>query len=375
MYQLNFPNAVTDLKDYFGHREDLNQVLDTLLSGKPVPVIILGERRIGKSSLQAVAIQQLLAAHQSTIRYIPLMIEPRGITSLDELALNILRRLAMHTKRDLRQTDLFIRPGALHINTPAQFEYAFMQLANGNSQERYLICIDEFDEILRQAAPDEVDRINALVHSLIQNQLLPTSLLLTMTRIPEAILSSRSTPFTSMCEVIQLGPMPQVEVNEMVTALTKDLISFTPADLDWIYSISGGNPYFTKLLLSNLINSFPTYIAEKAVPQNGWEAVLKEAVDDTSARLVLENIYRVQFSRTEKQVILFLTQCGGSAPHAPIASMGTVYVTAARNLTRRGYLLDEQDVYSFRLKFVRYWMENWIEYDEEIERYEIHPVS
>jgi hypothetical protein len=54
MIELNFPNEVSEEKDFYGRRREREQIERTLLSGTGRPVIILGERRIGKTSLQLI---------------------------------------------------------------------------------------------------------------------------------------------------------------------------------------------------------------------------------------------------------------------------------------------------------------------------------
>src|SRR5436853_5721996 len=61
MSELNFPNAVRDEKDFYGRKAELERIEGVLLSSKRIPLIIIGERRIGKTSIQNIIIRRLRA--------------------------------------------------------------------------------------------------------------------------------------------------------------------------------------------------------------------------------------------------------------------------------------------------------------------------
>jgi hypothetical protein len=76
MIELNFPNAVRHEKDFYGRKAELEHIERVFLSGRRVPIVIIGERRIGKTSLQNVVIEHMQKISQP--RFVPLWLEPRG---------------------------------------------------------------------------------------------------------------------------------------------------------------------------------------------------------------------------------------------------------------------------------------------------------
>ncbi len=53
---LVFPNHVRNYADFYGRRDQLAVIKRAYLDGSPNSVVIIGERRIGKTSLQAVGV-------------------------------------------------------------------------------------------------------------------------------------------------------------------------------------------------------------------------------------------------------------------------------------------------------------------------------
>ena len=187
MIRLNFPNPVTDEKDFYGRkrREALEQAERNFRAEHSLSMVVVGERRVGKTSQLKVLLQRLekLSAH----RYVPLCIEPRGITSLDDLALSILQRLAVHSGRNLSEVGVSRKQG-FHLDTLGQFEQMFASLlGNVETGERFILCVDEFDEILRRVrsrSDAELLRLLGLMNLLTERTTLPLVLLLSMRLVP-----------------------------------------------------------------------------------------------------------------------------------------------------------------------------------------------
>ncbi len=91
MADLDFPNAVTDEGSFYGRQDLLREILHTIQRRQRVPILVVGERRIGKTSLQNIAVQQLLQADSS---FHVLDIQPRGINNFADFIQSILRQLA-----------------------------------------------------------------------------------------------------------------------------------------------------------------------------------------------------------------------------------------------------------------------------------------
>lgn len=376
MIQLNFPNAVTDEKDFYGRRAELERISEVLLSNQRLPVVIMGERRIGKTSLQNIAVQRLRAAEPG---YIPVFVEPRGITSLDEFAEAIFQRLCTHLKKGLQETGLLGEDARLHLETPSQFKTAFLQLQGPASRETILLCVDEFEEIIRKADLEtggrESARIDALTHALVEETDLPVRLLFTMTRLPESVQKSYPTPLTHFSEIIELRPFTPGEMNEMLLGITQEALIFSAPEKHWLFGMSGGHPYFAKLLLANLVERQKPSKLPAVVDQAMLALALQAAIQDPRANHVLENIYKVHFSDHEKRVMLWLAERGRPVAAAEFKAAGLPLLTAARTLVRRDYLVEQEGRFEFQIKLLGRWLQNWIEFEEELERFDIWQSS
>lgn len=365
MIMLNFPNPVEREQDFYGRQAELSLIERTLLSGRGVPVIIKGERHIGKTSLQNIAIQRLKRASKRKVT--PLIVEPRGIATLDAFVEAILLRLASFTDTDIRQCGLVDPAGRVHLDAINQFGAAFTRLSGDSQDALFVICVDEFDQILRNAG-QEVLRFDALMHFLIRESNLPVVVLLSMTHFPDELKQAASSPFTSEAEILRLQPFTLTEMEAMVTGLLGTSIVIPPTELAWLNRMSGGHPYFAKLLLANLQDQMDGSISGSPTQELPWDAALMRAVSDVKAENALENIYRVWFNDYEKRVVLLLAGRRNTLGIRELNDYGKRYLTAARSLAQRGYLQEQQAGYAFRIGFIGHWLRHWIQYDEEMER-------
>ena len=83
MSDFDFPSAVRDATGFFGREDEFNSVVLYLTSKSSQPVVIQGERRIGKTSLLNRVVQHL--SNLGTPNFVPIFIEPRGIKTASEL--------------------------------------------------------------------------------------------------------------------------------------------------------------------------------------------------------------------------------------------------------------------------------------------------
>ena len=154
MIELNFPNEVSEEKDFYGRHREREQIERTLLSGTGRPVIILGERRIGKTSLQLVTAKALTTKTGGL--YVPLFLPPyRTMQSFEDYAKEILQTLCSCLLKNLRETGLIDNLGRFHF--PSSYgEYADVvaQLTAEASDRTFVLCVDELDSIIRNCEAD-----------------------------------------------------------------------------------------------------------------------------------------------------------------------------------------------------------------------------
>jgi hypothetical protein len=214
MTGLHFPSAVSEEQDLYGRKFELKLIEDTFFENQRVPVLVIGERRTGKTSLMNVVIRRLKApgAGGDGSGYAILPVEPRGITTFNAFARAILLRMSAHLRGAMPQ-DARVTP---EIDSNERFEIEFSELLRYSGQETFLVCIDEFDEIVRQTRGPEWERIRGLINTLVERANLPVTFFFTMTSVPEAMKDEAPSTLVSMAQVLELRPFYLEESNALV---------------------------------------------------------------------------------------------------------------------------------------------------------------
>ncbi len=374
MILLDFPNAISNVERFYGRWRELELIQSTLASNPRVPVVVIGERRVGKTSIHNVAIQRL--KERTGDAFIPLVIEPRGILSVDQFIEAVLSRLSTWAKSDLRNSGLLAADGHVHLETPHQLDEAFFRLVSP-VEHRYLLCIDEFDELVRiasEAGDGERMKLMGIIHHLVEKTEIPLSLFLTMTRLPEGASREIASPLLAKCEVIELRPFSFPDMADMVLGLAQGKAIISRPELQWLYDMSGGHPYITKLLLANLFQRVMIGDDDATVKimPGMLDQSLRDAVDDPRAHYAFENIYRVHWNADEKRIMLYLAERDEPVDIGELRIAGASLLTVTRNLEKRFYLVEQDGVYQYNGQFLGCWLRNWAEFDEEIERLRVH---
>jgi hypothetical protein len=346
-------------KDFYGREIEKSRLEMILRSVSRKPAIIIGERRSGKTSLLRLIAEKL--ANDPSRGFISVLIPWQGIQSRDMLAKEILQ--GVHAwigkqRQDSEQPASFKRD----LNTTGEFIATLRQLLMPISDKTVIICIDEFDSIVEDATPDEQDKIFGLAHALIEITDLPISLFLTMARIPN-IPETRSSPVIAKSEQIFLHPFSLDEFNNMIEGLLGESIRNLPSeDLKRLFELSGGWPYFAKLLLKCL--------AELPPEEATLDQAVTHAVNNSNVEQALSDIYTMHFDDSEKTMVLLLAERNGRVGAEEMMAVDTSLKVAADQLTKRGFVLkDKNGSYSFRIGFLKDWFRNWVKYKLEVERH------
>lgn len=362
MSDLNFPNAISDERDFFGRADLLLQINQTLRSQKRIPIFVVGERRIGKTSLQNIAIRQLLSEDPS--QFCVFSIEPRGITSCSQLIQVILRRLATWAQNAEIEVPLPQSAASLE-----DLEYTLSILFKHQNQA-ILICIDEFDEIVRGLG-QELSTLLGMFYYLVEKTRLPIYFFFTMTNIPYEMQDEIPSTLISISQILELKPLAFTEMRDMTLHLTHSQLDWTPVSLEELFHLSGGHPYFTKLLISCLLNESLPGNQPVTVTINLLTQAVQHAVHNLQAEHVLKNLYKIHFSPEEKDILLFMAQQKAPLQIDHLEKAGKHWVTQAKHLKSRHYLKMGPDGSSFdyQIAFLGEWLRNWTEFDLQREEF------
>jgi AAA domain-containing protein len=351
------PQLATQVeKDFYGRVEQKERAEAILRSESRKPAIIVGERRAGKTSMLKLLSYRL--ANDPSGQFVPVLVPWQGIRSRDELAEEILQGIC--SGLDIEPPDVNHLHGASTQRdaTATEFIKTMRQLLAPISNKIVVICIDEFDSIVEEAVQPEKSRILGLMNTLVEITDLPIRLLLTMSRlmdIPEA----RSSPLIAKSEQIHLHPFSKADLDAMVKGLLGQEIP--PQDLQRLFELSGGWPYFAKLLL--------IYLAELTPDETWIDRALGRAIAHAGVELTLENIYTKHFDDGEKALVLLLAQRGSAISTEEMSVVGVSLRTAAAGLAQRDFVSkdDSGSGYHFRVGFLAKWFPKWVKFEEEVE--------
>ena len=314
----------------------------------------MGERRAGKTSLLKLIDHHF--ANDASRRFVPVLIPWQGIQSRDELEKEILQSICLGLDTELPNRDQLKAKSVHHeATTTSEFIKTLQHLLPPASGKIIIICIDEFDSIIQEADKDERKKILGLATTLVEIADLPMRLLLTMSRLPD-LPEARSSPLIAKSEQIPLPPFSPADFDEMIEGLTGHILS---RDLQRLYELSGGWPYFAKLLL--------TCLAELK-PDDTWvDRALESACKHAGVEQTLENIYNKHLDENERAVMLLLAKRICLSAEEMVAA-GIALKTAAEELIRRNYVWkdEKEGSYCFRIGFLAKWFPQWVKFEEQV---------
>jgi AAA-like domain len=346
-------------RDFYDRDEKKARAETILRSPDGKPVFILGERRSGKTSML-----KLLADHLSNDpsgQFVPIPIPWQGIRSHNELAEEIIQGICLGLDKELPNTLQLPRSSHQQDSTTiGEFIKVIRQLLTPVSSKIVVISIDEFDSILEEVAPTEKYEILRLTLTLAEMNDLPIRLLLTLSRIPEE--GSYSQQLFSKSQPISLDPFMKEDLDDMVKGILGQPDYVSTQDLQRLFDLSGGWPYFAKLLLECLLNQQPD--------TRSLDLASEQAIKHTLVEQALNHIYMWHLSDSEKAMMLLLAKQGGHISAEEMSVVGVSLRTGIAELVRRGYVVkdDNDGSYRFRIGFLKEWFPRWVKFDEEVEK-------
>jgi hypothetical protein len=338
------------IEDFFDRTELKNQLRNRLFQENARLTLIQGERRSGKTSLLRLLEHDLKQVQNG--QFLPLWLPWQGISSRDSFVDELLESCAFELDVDI---PFFVPEGTVCDEIVLS---ALAQLTH-ESDKTILVFIDEFDSIIEQSSPAEGAKILKLIHTLINDTSLPFALVITLVKKPDsggeqAFAHSKTWP---------LSPFPI----EDLALMFKTLLGLSDQDpkttfIPEVYQLSGGWPYFAKLLMLSL--------AEQKTDSWDLAAAVDVAVKNPLFERALDHIYTKHFTWYEQGVMLMLALNKGILLTASITAGGEAMETAVSNLIKRNYLKKKAngDI-CFRIGLLGYWFPQWIRFQEEVEEH------
>jgi tetratricopeptide (TPR) repeat protein len=226
----------------FSGREEVFQFVRSAIQARPrTPIILYGQRRIGKSSI----LRQLPNHLPSDILCIFYDLQGKGGMQLDEVLYGLARVIAQVLK---------VLPPDRREANESTFSTVFLSravLALDNHPERLVLLFDEFDVVDERIAGADVAarRFIGYLYNLI-SQWPQIGYIIVVGRRTEEL--SREFNSTVLKNAVQqyIGRFDRNHADALVLGLAKnqDSLRFSEAALDRIYSLAAGHPFCTQLL-------------------------------------------------------------------------------------------------------------------------------
>lgn len=365
----SFPHPIpkTREQDFYDRARALAIAMAVLSQAIRKPLLVRGERCVGKTSLLN-RIRRWLETWAQRDRFRAISIEPGSLTSWQEFAqeiwdgvLGCIEAAGVELPAQLR--------------APREFRTFGLYCAELRRLVAYLpgvtfvIFLDELDKIGECGAGLPQTKILSLIRHLVESEELPLAFVIAVLRkIPGQ--EGLGSPLA--VEEITLQPFDAEEAREMVTALLDDGLRLTPAAAEWLYRLTGGHPYFVKLLLAMAWDCFGG-----DAPHGSLTAEeLQQAVNAASAARrkqlndVLQDVYDRYLNDSEREILLWLAlKTNGHLTGEELRTALPRLKTAAEELVGCSYLARAaDDGYQLRLGWWRDWLRGWPEYRSEVER-------
>jgi hypothetical protein len=347
-------------RDFYDRAEETRQAETALkFSSDRRAVVIIGDRRSGKTSLLWQLDHRLNT--ESSGEFISIVPPWQGIHTCQNLFEEILRSL--ERKLPLDADLVWDEPVSKEPTTAAMIEQLQHRLI-GFGSKTLIIGLDEFDSIIQEdlTTMEEKHKILRLMAGLLEANDLPIKLLLTMTQAPAKFQVMQASGLSAQAALIRLRPFSRSDLNEMLTGILGADALLSQHESDQIYQLSGGWPYFAKLLLSSMTDLPPgEQLLEQAV---------KKAVSHPIVNRTLQNLYEVHFDQDAKRIMLLLARRNNRLGPVELAALGPWASLALEDLQQRHLVRQQSDgTFAMRVGLLSRWFCAWPRFEQEIDHH------
>jgi hypothetical protein len=356
-----FP-AVID-RDFFDRREVKEKVFTLLQApASNKPVVIIGERRSGKTSLVKLISFNLSNDPHKIIVSVPYTSVYSSADLIQEFLGGLFSQIDM-----LLPDDKDFRTDIRRIGTTSEFLIFLQYLCKYLEGKTIILLIDELDSILvDNCQGEEKGKVLGIINALVEASYLPIKMVLTTTIHPDKWPALAHSSLVYHYEPIQIQPFSAPDLQEMCSSLCSLLhekIVLQEADQARLYELSGGWPFFGKMVLSYLVQ-FP----RSGQDSLAWfKLAVEKALQDTRLSVALNQIYERTFDDNERAVILYLQKGPISVQEA--SGIESRFQEALQRLLNRDYLEIKTERYEYRSKLVEGWFRQWERLEEQLKYY------
>ena len=243
-----FGKPINDPARFYGRKQEIRQIVNRLLSSAHESTSIVGERRIGKTSLLYYVSNPDVAAHLGLTpnKYCIVYIDFQGLTDITPQ--RFWQRVLAKMARARCDEELAARFQALaKQDTFDLFDLEDVFEIVGERGLNVILLLDEFEYVTQNKnfGSDFFGGLRALaIHS-------PLSLVLATRRELVDLCYSdeiKGSPFFNIFANVVLRPFTRDESSELIDGTIKGTdISLTPEEKEFILSLGGGHPFFVQM--------------------------------------------------------------------------------------------------------------------------------
>lgn len=357
MNPFTFGNPIKDPARFHGRKAEIRHILNRLLSSAHESTSIIGERRIGKTSLlNHLANPQVAEGLGLTPdKFCLVYVDFQGLTDITPQ--RFWQRMLSKMSRAICDESLV--PAIQALSQKTDFDLFDLEDVFQSAADRGLTTVlfmDEFEYVTQNPnfKSDFFGGLRALAihHGL---ALIPS----TRRELVDLCYSDeiKGSPFFNIFANVVLRPFSRSEVDELLAgyAVTGEL-AFTPEDKDFIWSLGGGYPF--------LVQMAGYYLVEGQVQGLSGEALTKFAVADFDQQADAHYTYLWSHcSESEKITLLTILTLGLQKPaKKTVPSLENLTRLRARApqdilaLTKRGMLDEREGTYALFSASLERWI-------------------
>jgi hypothetical protein len=296
--ELNFPNPIETRTDLFDREPELNVIQETLRSHVRRPVVIMGERVMGKTSLLNVVVEWAAQETRFSVLQLP------HVSSRGGLVEEVLDGIAAEAHTSLHRLGLRDPHGRLLLSTVTEFARVAGELTARAGDRTFVVCLDELDSMLVNCPDDaSANQIMDLILHVVGRTNLGIRFVFTITRTAPQILRSDASPFLSAARIVPLSPWSFEQTQAFVARLLGSASRLDEDAHRLLFALGGGHAYLIKAVLQALQDLHRPGGAGGTVTAHDVREAANAAIGSPEVDFTLENIATVHFSPEELEIM------------------------------------------------------------------------
>lgn len=346
----SFGNPIRDPRRFIGRRSDLQQIVDRLRSSAHESTSIVGERRIGKTSLLKYLDNKQAAAELGLPMedYCLVYMDFQGLADITPR--RFWRRVLQKMKREICHPDLI--PQIEEIMGLEQLDLFDLEDLFASVMDRGLtvaLLLDEFEYVTQN--PNFGSDFFGALRALAIHHGLP---LITATRRELVDLCHseeiKGSPFFNIFANLVLRPFSPVKVDELIrTYLSDTEVEFTEPETDLVLRLGGGYPFFTQIACH--------YLYEAKTRGEEGQALIEQVTRAFEEQVAPHYQYMWKVTNeSEKMTLLAVMSLNRAEPvsktHPSLENLAALHSRAhldVPELLKRGLLIENEKAGTYQL--------------------------